>query len=78
MRVRDGVVFLIGVYQKTLSFDHGPLKMFYSHGYCPYFPSCSEYGRLAVMKYGVFRGVMKAGGRVLRCHPFCEGGVDQP
>jgi putative component of membrane protein insertase Oxa1/YidC/SpoIIIJ protein YidD len=30
----------------------------------------------AVERYGVFRGVVKAAGRVLRCHPFAAGGLD--
>lgn len=66
------------IYQKTLSYDHGPMKVFYPHGYCQFYPSCSEYGVRAVMKYGVVRGYAKAFWRVLRCNPWSEGGVDEP
>jgi len=45
---------------------------------CIYFPSCSEYFELAVMKYGVLRGSAKGLYRIMRCHPFAEGGYDPP
>jgi uncharacterized protein len=45
---------------------------------CRYFPSCSEYFELAVMKYGVFRGSLKGAYRILRCNPFASGGYDPP
>lgn len=45
---------------------------------CRFEPSCSEYARLAIIKYGALRGSLKAIGRVLRCHPFHPGGVDHP
>ena len=41
-------------------------------------PTCSEYARLAILKYGVFRGGIRAVGRVLRCHPWHPGGIDMP
>jgi putative membrane protein insertion efficiency factor len=43
---------------------------------CRYTPTCSEYAMEAIERYGVFRGGMKALGRVLRCHPFVRGGYD--
>jgi len=45
---------------------------------CIYYPSCSEYFEQAVMKYGVLRGSAKGFYRILRCHPFAEGGYDPP
>ena len=45
---------------------------------CRFVPTCSEYARLAVIKYGVVVGLWRAGGRVLRCQPFHPGGVDLP
>ncbi len=76
--VRKFAAFPILVYQKTLSFDHGPLAVFYPHGFCPYFPSCSEYCRQAIEMYGVVPGIARGAARVLRCHPWTEGGVDKP
>ncbi|MHC4393713.1 MAG: membrane protein insertion efficiency factor YidD [Planctomycetota bacterium] len=45
---------------------------------CRFEPTCSDYARLAIVKYGALRGVFKAAGRILRCHPFHPGGVDYP
>jgi uncharacterized protein len=43
---------------------------------CKYYPSCSEYAVQAVRRYGVLRGVVLAGWRLLRCNPWSHGGVD--
>ena len=45
---------------------------------CRFEPTCSEYARLAILKYGAWKGGFKAMGRVLRCHPFHPGGIDRP
>jgi putative membrane protein insertion efficiency factor len=43
---------------------------------CRYYPSCSEYTRQAVEKYGVGRGLWMGAKRLSRCHPFHAGGLD--
>ena len=43
---------------------------------CRFYPSCSQYAREAVERYGVIRGVWLAIRRVLRCHPWHPGGFD--
>lgn len=45
---------------------------------CRFEPTCSEYARLAILKYGALGGSIKAVGRILRCHPFHPGGIDRP
>jgi putative membrane protein insertion efficiency factor len=45
---------------------------------CRFTPTCSEYARLAIGKYGALYGGALAVGRLLRCHPFHPGGVDLP
>jgi len=70
------VVRLIRFYQKTLSFDHSPLKAFYPHGFCRFSPSCSEYGVEAITKYGVIRGGIMTIWRIFRCNPWNKGGHD--
>ncbi|MFA6547985.1 MAG: membrane protein insertion efficiency factor YidD [Candidatus Magasanikbacteria bacterium] len=72
------IVFLIWVYQKTVSPDHGVVKKFFPFGYCRFYPSCSEYGKQSIKKHGVVIGVLKAVWRVVRCNPWSEGGVDLP
>ncbi len=72
------VAGLIILYQKTLSPDHGPLKKLFPHGYCRFSPSCSEYGKRAFIKYGLFKGLWLSVWRVLRCNPFNKGGIDEP
>jgi len=67
---------LIKFYQKTLSFDHGPLKIFYPHGFCRFNPTCSEYGLEAIKKYGIIKGGIKTIWRILRCNPWNKGGND--
>lgn len=43
---------------------------------CRYVPTCSEYAMEALERYGVLRGGAMAAWRLLRCHPFVEGGYD--
>ncbi|MFZ4632054.1 MAG: membrane protein insertion efficiency factor YidD [Patescibacteria group bacterium] len=66
----------IRIYQKTISFDHGVLKVFYPNGFCRFNPSCSEYGAQAIEKYGIIKGGAMASWRVLRCNPWNKGGND--
>lgn len=70
------VVRLIKIYQKTLSFDHGPLKAVYPHGFCRFNPSCSQYGVEAIEKYGIIKGGLMTSWRILRCNPWNKGGND--
>jgi putative membrane protein insertion efficiency factor len=43
---------------------------------CRYHPTCSEYTRQAVEKYGAGRGLWMGLRRLLRCHPLHAGGLD--
>jgi putative membrane protein insertion efficiency factor len=43
---------------------------------CRFSPSCSDYAFEAIDRYGVARGMMRAAGRLLRCHPLHRGGFD--
>ncbi len=73
---RNIIVFFIRIYQKTLSFDHGWFKSLYPHGFCRFYPTCSEYGAQAFKKYGVIKGGIITMWRVLRCNPWNKGGND--
>lgn len=43
---------------------------------CRFEPTCSEYMREAVERYGALKGTWKGVKRILRCQPFCKGGHD--
>lgn len=43
---------------------------------CRFYPTCSEYARLAVEKHGTFRGIRLALIRIGKCHPWHPGGAD--
>lgn len=45
---------------------------------CKYHPTCSAYAVDAVREFGVMRGFVLAGWRLLRCNPWSHGGVDYP
>jgi uncharacterized protein len=45
---------------------------------CKYHPSCSQYAIDALRRYGLIRGTILAGWRLLRCNPWSHGGVDHP
>ncbi len=73
------ILFLIRIYQKTLSYDHGYMgKLFPNNRPCKFTPSCSEYGYQAIDKYGVFKGTKMAVQRVARCTPNAQPGQYDP
>jgi putative membrane protein insertion efficiency factor len=45
-------------------------------GSCRFDPTCSAYAYEAVSKYGTMTGTKLAVKRILRCHPFSPGGID--
>ncbi len=55
---------LICFYQRAISPLHRPC--------CHYIPTCSEYARQAVEKYGALKGSYLALRRILHCHPFTK------
>ncbi len=43
---------------------------------CRFTPSCSEYTRQAIVKYGFLKGSAMGGWRICRCNPWSQGGHD--
>jgi putative membrane protein insertion efficiency factor len=43
---------------------------------CKYEPTCSLYAVQAIRRFGILRGLVLAGWRLLRCNPFSHGGFD--
>ncbi len=70
------VLGLITLYQKTLSFDHGIFSCLFPYGFCRFHPTCSEYLKQAIRKYGLIKGLFLGIKRILHCHPFNKGGYD--
>ncbi len=61
-------IVLIHLYRFTLSPFIG--------NSCRFYPTCSHYAEDALRAHGVFRGISMAVKRLLKCHPWHEGGYD--
>jgi len=65
---KTGIIKIIDFYRNYLSLLKIPS--------CRYYPTCSQYAKEAVEKYGLFRGLLKGAYRILRCNPLSKGGYD--
>lgn len=72
---RKTVIFFIHIYQKLFSPDTGVFA-FRPGTTCVFYPTCSEYTKQAVYKYGVLKGVWLGLRRILRCHPWQKKHID--
>lgn len=66
--MKYAVLGLLGLYKTVVSPFLPPA--------CCFEPSCSEYTRQAVEKYGALKGSWLGIKRILRCQPFSKGGFD--
>lgn len=64
-------IWLINKYQKYIS---NWLKN--RNINCKFYPTCSEYTKQAIEKYGAGKGLIIGIYRILRCNPFSKGGYD--
>ena len=48
----------------------------YTPSSCRFYPTCSQYGLIAVRKHGIFFGILMGAWRILRCNPWSAGGID--
>lgn len=69
------IIGIITLYQKFLSPDTG-LFALKKGSTCVFYPTCSEYTKQAVEKYGAQKGVFLGVRRVLRCHPWQKEHID--
>jgi hypothetical protein len=65
------LIKIINWYQKNIS-----LWLESKNIRCKYYPTCSEYTKQAIIKYGALKGVFLGIARILRCNPFSKGGYD--
>jgi len=68
-QIKNILIIMIYLYQK--------FAPSYIRAACVFKPCCSEYMRLSIVKYGVFRGVFNGIKRIRRCHA-PNGGIDEP
>ena len=62
------LLFLIRCYRRFISPLFPPC--------CRFYPTCSTYSMQAIEKYGAAKGGWLALKRIIRCHPFNDGGYD--
>ncbi len=67
---RDCGIFLINLYQKFIS------PVFGGRATCRFIPTCSEYTKIAIKKYGLLRGTLMGIRRISRCRPGGGFGFD--
>lgn len=65
--MRKIIIWLIDLYQKT------PTR---SHNSCVFMPTCSQYTKEAILKYGSMVGIWYGFLRILRCHPWQKNHYD--
>ncbi len=63
-----GLIFIVRAYRLLL-------KPWLGNA-CRFEPTCSAYALEALKAHGAVRGGALTGARLLRCHPWCEGGLD--
>lgn len=69
--MKNILIFMIEKYQKLIS----PwLKN--KNIDCKFYPTCSEYTKQAIEKYGAIKGLFLGIKRIFRCNPFSKGGYD--
>ena len=65
------LIKIIEWYQRNIS-----LWLETKHIRCKFYPTCSEYTKQAIEKYGALKGIRLGIFRFLRCNPFSKGGYD--
>ncbi|MBI3888337.1 membrane protein insertion efficiency factor YidD [Candidatus Nomurabacteria bacterium] len=66
MKLKQYSIKLISFYQKFLS----------PRNKCVFYPTCSEYTKQAIEKYGALKGIYLGFRRILRCHPWQKNHID--
>lgn len=64
--------FCVRFYQIAIS----PILHIIPGSGCRFYPTCSEYTLIAIQKHGALKGCLMGAFRILRCNPFCKGGID--
>jgi len=70
--IKELIIKSIALYQRFIS----PVFFTYFGVNCRFYPSCSEYIKEAIEKFGILKGSYLGFKRLLRCHPLSSGGYD--
>jgi putative membrane protein insertion efficiency factor len=65
--MKTAILLLINIYQMTRAFRLSC---------CRFYPSCSDYAIQSIEKHGIAKGLFLALNRIIKCHPWHQGGVD--
>jgi len=65
---RNVCVAILRAYRATISPLYGDV--------CRYYPSCSQYALEAIQQHGAAKGIGLGAWRIVRCHPWAAGGID--
>lgn len=65
--MKNFIILLINIYQRFSKLT--PSR-------CRFYPTCSQYTKEAILKYGLLKGGVLGVKRICRCHPLNEGGYD--
>jgi len=65
---RQVAIILLTYWNRYISPLFGPA--------CRFHPSCSQYAARAIDRHGLGRGIWLGLRRLLKCHPYNEGGFD--
>ena len=66
--MKNLVIKIIELYQKNISF--------FSRGCCRFVPTCSQYFKISVKRFGVLKGSFYGIKRILKCNPFFKPKFD--
>jgi len=68
--MKNIVIYIIKTYQVTLGL--------YMRGSCRFSPTCSEYMKQSILKYGALKGAQMGLARLMKCHPYSKHfGIDE-
>ncbi|MEK7496939.1 MAG: membrane protein insertion efficiency factor YidD [Patescibacteria group bacterium] len=73
---KNCLILAINLYQVILSPDHSWIRFLNSRLGCKFYPSCSEYTKQSIIKHGSKKGLKYGVLRIVRCHPWSDGGYD--
>ena len=68
MRLKTFFIGLINFYQRNISI--------FTKRSCVFYPTCSEYAKEVINKYGIGKGAYLSLRRILHCHPWTTPRID--